>query len=249
MTQPTLRINCWSGPRNVSTALMRSFAQRADARVVDEPLYGHYLATTGAPHPSRDELVEVLETDAEAVTRDVILGRCDRGILFLKQMVHHLTPDLDLSFLDACANVLLIRDPAEVIASLVRQLPSPTMRDVGLGRQMELFDDLKERGQDPPVLDARQLLLDPEHVLRGLCEHLGIGWDEAMLSWPPGPHPDDGPWGRYWYESLWRSTGFAPYEPREPQVPDECRGLLAECRGYYDELSKHALAAANSEAS
>lgn len=248
MTEPTLRINCWSGPRNVSTALMRSFAQRADARVVDEPLYGHYLLTTGAPHPGRDELVELLETDSETIIRATILGPCDRAVLFLKQMVHHLTPDLDLTFLDACVNVLLIRDPAEVISSLVHQLPAPTMRDVGLERQMALFADLRGRGQEPPVLDSRQLLLAPEHVLRDLCERVGIPWDAAMLSWPAGPHPADGPWGRYWYESLWRSTGFAPYEPRTREVPDSCRDLLAECRTYYDELAKHALGASNAEA-
>ncbi len=232
----TLRINCWSGPRNVSTALMRSFARRADTRAVDEPLYGHYLATTGAPHPGREELLALLETDAGTIAGDVILGSCDRPVLFLKQMVHHLTPDLDLRFLDRCVNVLLIRDPAEVIASLVHQLPEPTMRDVGLERQVTLFRDLRARGQDPPVLDARELLLDPEHVLKELCARVGIAWDPAMLSWPAGPHPEDGPWARYWYDSVQPSTGFAPYRARDSQVPEACRELLSECRACYDEL-------------
>lgn len=244
----TIRINCWSGPRNVSTALMRSFAQRADARAVDEPLYGHYLATTGAPHPGRDELIEELETDAATVVRDVIVGPCDRDVLFLKQMVHHLTPDLNLGFLDETMNVLLIRDPAEVISSLVHQLPEPTMRDVGLERLMTLFEDLRARGQDPPVLEARQLLLDPEHVLGQLCGRIGIPWDPAMLSWPPGPHPEDGIWSRYWYDNVQRSTGFEPYRPRATEVPDSCRELLAECRAHYEELSRHAIAAVSAEA-
>ncbi len=244
----TLRVNCWSGPRNVSTALMRSFAQRADTRAVDEPLYGHYLAVTGAPHPGRAELLGMLETDAATIVAEVVLGPCDRDVLFLKQMVHHLTPDLDLGFLDECVNVLLIREPAEVIASLVNQLPEPAMRDVGLERQRELFDDLRSRGQEPPVLDARRLLLDPEHVLRELCDRVGIPWDPAMLSWPPGPQPEDGIWARYWYDNLHRSTGFAPYRPRSTEVPESCRELLRECRGHYEELSKYAITASPAEA-
>ena len=243
----TVRINSWSGPRNVSTALMRSFAQRADTRAVDEPLYGHYLATTGAEHPGRDELVQVLETDALKVIADVILGPCDRPVLFLKQMVHHLTSDIDLGFLDGCVNLMLIRDPAEVIASLVNQLPEPTMRDVGLERQVVLFRDLRARGQDPPVLDARRLLLDPEHVLRELCDRVGLEWDPAMLSWPPGPQPEDGPWARYWYDNVERSTGFAPYRPRNAEVPESCRRLLAQCRPLYEELNETAIQAPDRE--
>ena len=245
----TIRINSWSGPRNVSTALMRSFSQRSDTRVVDEPLYGHYLATTGAPHPGRDELVEILETDASAVIDEVVLGECDRPVLFLKQMVHHLTPELDLTFLDGCVNVMLIRDPAEVIASLVHQLPEPTTRDVGLDRQVELFRDLRERGQEPPVIDARELLLDPEHVLAELCRRVGIGWDPAMLSWEAGPRPEDGPWAKYWYDNVTDSTGFLPYRPRQAEVPPHCADLLAESRDYYDELIRFAIRAKKAEAS
>ena len=243
----TLRINSWSGPRNVSTALMRSFAQRADTRAVDEPLYGHYLATTGAPHPGRDELLEELETDARTIIDEVILGPCDLPVLFMKQMVHHLTSDLDLGFLDSCVNVLLIRDPAEVISSLVNQLPRPTMRDVGLERQVALFRDLGDRGQEPPVIDARRLLGDPEHVLRELCDRVGLDWDPAMLSWPAGRQPEDGPWARYWYDNVERSTGFAPYRPRSTEVPDSCRALLAECKALYDELRNAAILARQPE--
>jgi hypothetical protein len=245
----TIRINSWSGPRNISTALMRSFAQRSDTRAFDEPLYGHYLAKTGAPHPGRDELVEILETDADAVIRGVILGPCDREVMFFKQMVHHLTPDLDLGFLEQCTNVLLIRDPAEVIASLVNQLPRPTMRDVGLERQVSLFRDLQERGQTPPVVDARELLLAPDRVLKELCARVGIGWDPAMLAWPPGPQPEDGVWAKYWYDNLHSSTGFQPYRARSNQVPEHCRDLLAECRAHYEELLPHAILAAAAEAS
>jgi hypothetical protein len=167
----------------------------------------------------------------------------------MKQMVHHLTPDLDLDFLDRCVNVLLIRDPAEVISSLVHQLPEPTMRDVGMQRQAELFADLRSRGQDPPVLDARQLLLDPAHVLGELCERLGLDWDPEMLTWSAGPAPEDGPWAKYWYERLERSTGFAPYRERSRQVPDSCTQLLVECQSFYDEMITSAIPAPRQEAS
>jgi Sulfotransferase domain len=237
----TVRINCWSGPRNVSTALMRSFSQRPDTKVFDEPLYGYYLLETGAPHPGRDELVEVLETDPAVVIDEVIVGPHEANVVFFKQMVHHLLDDLDLSFLDSCQNVLLVRDPAEVIASLVHQLPEPTMRDVGMQRQVELLRYLRERDQEPPVLDARELLLDPEGVLRELCSRLGIEWFPSMLAWEPGPHPDDGAWAPHWYESLYRSTGFAPYKPSEKVVPEECLPLLEECRVLYDELKASAI--------
>lgn len=243
----TTRINSWSGPRNVSTAFMRSFAQREDTRAVDEPLYGHYLATADAPHPGRDELLQVLETDARAVIDEVILGPCDRPVLFMKQMVHHLTPDIDLSFLDRCINVLLIRDPAEVISSLVHQLPQPTMRDVGFDRQATLLRELHARGQDPPVVDAAQLLRDPEHVLRELCRRIGLSWEPAMLSWPAGPRPEDGPWARYWYSNVERSTGFTRYAPRKPEVPESCGELLEECRVLYDELRATAILAPERE--
>lgn len=244
----TIRINSWSGPRNVSTALMRSFSQRSDTRVVDEPLYGHYLKVTRAPHPGRDELIELLETDLSSVVRDVILGPCDRPVLFLKQMVHHLTEGVDLSFLDGCVNVMLIRDPAEVIASLVNQLPQPSIRDVGLDRQVELFRDLRAGGQEPPVIDAGILLRDPEGVLRQLCERVGIVWEPSMLSWPAGPAPEDGPWARYWYDSVQDSTGFVAYRKKDVNVPEHCHGLLELSRRFYEELFEHALTTEAGEA-
>ena len=228
---------------------MRSFGQRADTRAVDEPLYGHYLTTTRSPHPGLDELLEVLETDGSRVIEDVILGPSDSEVLFFKQMVHHLTPDLDLGFLDDCVSIMLVRDPAEVIASLVHQLPEPTARDVGLERQVELFRDLRARGQEPPVVDAKQLLLDPEGVLKQVCDRVGIGWAPQMLAWPPGPRPEDGPWAKYWYENVLRSTGFEPYRARSREVPAHCRDLLESCRVLYDEIAEHAIPATAASAS
>jgi hypothetical protein len=238
----TLRLNVWSGPRNISTALMYAFAERRDTRVIDEPLYAHYLRVSGVDHPGREEVLAAMDSDGEKVVREVILGDCDRPVLFLKQMAHHLL-DLDHGFLARCINVLLIRDPREVLLSLRHQIPRPEQRDTGFAAQAELLDELVALGQDPPVLDARELLLDPEGVLRQLCRRLGIEFDPGMLAWPAGARPEDGVWAPYWYHNLHRSTGFRAYRPKDEPVPEALRPLLEECRQYYDGLVERALRA------
>ncbi len=238
----TLRICLWSGPRNVSTALMYSFAQRADTRVLDEPLYGHYLRVSGARHPGREEVLEAMETDGEKVVREVILGACDQPVLFTKQMAHHLR-ELDLGFLERTVNVLLIRDPADMLLSLAHQLPDPRLEDTGMAVQHELLDRLTGLGQEPPVLEARQLLLDPPGVLAQLCRRLGIDVDEAMFQWPAEPRPEDGVWASHWYHNVHRSTGFAPYRPKTDPVPERLQPVLEECRPHYRALFSGALRA------
>lgn len=238
----TLRICLWSGPRNVSTALMYSFAQRSDTRVVDEPFYAHYLRVSGAQHPGRDEVLAAQDHDGADVVRNVVFGPCDRPVLFLKQMAHHLV-DVDLGFVDRTANVLLIRDPAEMLRSYEKVRGIPCLEDIGLGVQTSLFDDLRNKGQDPPVLDSRELLLDPPGVLHQLCDRLGIPLDSAMFSWPAGPRPEDGVWARHWYRSVHRSTGFAPYIPKSGPVPPRLQAIFEECRPHYEKLYAHALRA------
>ena len=241
MSEATKRICVWSGPRNISTALMYSFAQRADTRAVDEPLYGHYLAVSGAEHPGNGELRDLLDPDGERVCREVILGRYDRPVLFLKQMAHHLVGDLDWSFLEQTVNVLLTRDPEQMLPSLNVQVPGPTMRDVGYDKLARLLDYCEAAGQAVPVLDSRDLQNDPEGVLRKLCERVEIPWDPAMLSWPAGPKPYDGPWAPYWYHNVHKSTGFAPYKAKTAPFPEELKPLLAECAPIYERLSALAL--------
>jgi hypothetical protein len=231
----SLRVNLWSGPRNVSTALMYSFAQRADTHVVDEPLYAHYLRVSGARHPGRDDVLRSLDPDGERVVRAVILGESDRPVVFFKQMAHHLV-ELDRGFLGRCANVILTRDPRDMVPSLVINLPDATLRDTGYAMLDELYDELRRLGQDPPVLDARELLLDPRSVLDELCRRLGIPFDESMLRWEAGPRPEDGVWAPHWYTSVHRSTGFEPYRPTRAALPEQARPLLAECRPYYERL-------------
>lgn len=237
------RINVWSGPRNVSTALMYSFAQRRDTRVVDEPFYGHYLRVTAAPHPGADEVMAAMQTDAVRVIADVILGPCDRPVLYLKQMAHHLV-ELDRSFLRDTINVLLIRDPAQMLPSLAKNLEQPTLRDTGLALQTELLDLLHDLGQEPPILDAKQVLLDPRGVLGELCRQVGIPFDDSMLAWPAGPRPEDGIWAKHWYAAVHQSTGFQPYQENSEPFPPSLEPLLAECVPHYERLAVNTIRAA-----
>ena len=237
----TKRICVWSGPRNISTALLYSFAQRADTRAVDEPLYGFYLAVSGAEHPGHDDLRAMLDPDGERVVRDVILGPCDRKVLFLKQMAHHLVGDLDWGFLSCTVNVLLTRDPEQMLPSLAVQVPRPTMRDAGYDKLERILDFCEAQGQTVPVIDSRDLQNDPEGVLSRLCEVIGVPWDPAMLSWPAGPKPYDGPWAPYWYHNVHKSTGFSPYQAKTQPFPKALAPLLAECAPIYERLSVRAI--------
>jgi hypothetical protein len=241
MTADTKRICVWSGPRNISTALLYSFAQRADTRVVDEPLYGFYLAESGAEHPAHGELRALLDPDGERVVRDVVLGPCDRPVLFLKQMAHHLARDLDWAFLRRTVNVLLTRDPEQMLPSLDVQVPQPTMRDAGYDKLDALLDYCEAAGQQVPVLDSRDLQNNPEGVLSRLCARVGVPWDPVMLSWPAGPKPYDGPWAPYWYHNVHKSRGFSPYQPKAAPFPERLEPLLAECAPIYERLSALAI--------
>ena len=232
----------WSGPRNVSTALMYSFAQRKDTRVVDEPLYGHYLRVTAAEHPGDDEVMAAMNCDGDAVMRELLLeAATEPRMLFLKQMAHHLV-GLDLAFLQQTRNVFLVRDPQQMLPSLVRQLPHATLADTGLDRQWQLYEWLLGRGQQPAIVDSRELLLNPESVLRQLCSHLGLAFTDAMLSWEPGGRAEDGVWAPHWYHAVHQSSGFAPYREKTG-FPNRLLPLLAECKPWYDKLYAKAIRA------
>lgn len=236
MTTP---ICLWSGPRNVSTALMYSFAQREDVRVVDEPLYGHYLSVTGADHPGREDIIAAMNSDGAAVMREFLQQPPGSRRLFLKHMAHHLV-DLDLGFLQLVKNVFLIRDPREMLPSLIIQLPHAELADTGLKRQWQLYSDLTESGRAPAILDSRELLLDPATVLAQLCEHLGLPFDRCMLRWDAGPIPEDGVWAPHWYHAVHKSTGFAPYCAKK-EFPKHLESLYAECAPWYEKLFANAI--------
>ena len=234
-----LRLCLWSGPRNVSTPILYAFAQRADTRVVDEPLYAHYLRVSGADHPGREDVIAAQGT-GEEVVRDIILGPCDRPVLFMKHMAHHLV-ELDRGFLERTTNFFLIRDPSETLRTLSVQLGRPGLADTGLAVQSALLTSLREAGQDPCVLEARALLDDPRGVLTELCSRLGLEFDEAMLGWTAGARPEDGVWAPHWYQNVHRSTGFGPHRPKVGPFPSELEDALAECQPHYELLLADAI--------
>jgi hypothetical protein len=240
MTKP---IFLWSGPRNVSTALMYSFAQLPAMRVVDEPLYGHYLKLTGADHPGREDVIATMDCDGDAVIEGLLRQQANdtSRVLFVKHMAHHLV-ELDPGFLHATRNVFLIRDPQEMLPSLTVQLPNAELTDTGLKRQWEMFSGLVAIDANPVVLDSRELLRNPKSVLLQLCVHLEIDFKDEMLSWQAGARDEDGVWAPLWYHAVHKSTGFAPYEAK-PNFPNELQSLLDDCTPWYEKLFEHALRA------
>jgi Sulfotransferase domain len=226
----------WSGPRNISTAMMRSFGARSDSVVVDEPLYAHYLKATGLDHPAREQiLASQPQRWPDAVARLLQPLGDDVRVQYQKQMTHHLLPQIGEDWMAGLRHAYLIRDPALVIASYARVRAEPDLAELGFEQQARIF-----RRFTGPVVDADDLLRDPPGVLERLCTALGIDYQPAMLSWPPGPRDTDGVWAPHWYASVETSTGFAP--PRPPaavSVPDRLQPLLEQARPYYDELAAH----------
>ena len=238
MSDTTKRICLWSGPRNISTALMYAFAQRADTKVVDEPLYGHYLNKTHANeyHPGAEEILQTMETDGNKVITSM-LGFHEKPIVFFKQMTHHLVK-LDLSFLSKTINVILTRDPIDMLHSFDRTIKNPSMADVGYQAHADLLKELRKIGQDPIVIDSRDIQEHPEEKLKLLCNKLDIPFDKNMLSWKAGPIPEDGCWAPYWYHNVHKSTGFKPYKPKNEDFPLHLHDLLNQCIPIYQALKK-----------
>lgn len=233
----------WSGPRTLSTALMRSFENRSDTVVVDEPLYGYYLAATGIDHPGRDEIIESMSVSWADVVRQLTFGELPPGktVFYQKHMTHHLLPEINRAALAGLRHAFLIRNPRRLLASYAKVRDTPTLADLGLEQQVEIF-----RRFGGPVIDAADIAATPRPALDALCGALGIPFDEAMLSWPPGPRPTDGIWAKYWYDNVWASTGFSerrsPDERSEPTaLPPGLEPLAARCQDFYDEMAAHRL--------
>ena len=231
----TVRINMWSSPRNLSTAMMYAWAQRADTTAIDEPLYAHYLHTTGRRHPGDAEVLASQNRDGAAVIDEVLLADYDTPIVFFKQMAKHLV-SLDRSFLRHGPNILLTRDPYDMLTSLQVQLPDATLDDTGFPELAEILDDVIARGEEPIVIETLALLADPPGVLRRLCDALGVAFDPAMLSWPAGPKPEDGVWAPHWYAGVHASTGWQAHVPKDVELSDALRPVLDEARPLYERL-------------
>ncbi|MEP6602550.1 MAG: HAD family hydrolase [Spartobacteria bacterium] len=237
-SRASIRIAMWSGPRNISTAMMRAWGNRSDTAVVDEPFYGFYLQTTGKDHPGAKEVVAQTETDSSKVIAQLV-GPIpnDRRIFYQKQMTHHLLPSVDRAWLRQVTNCFLIRDPAEVIASYIKKNDVDlALEDLGFVQQLEIFGLVRQTNAAPPVIDAREALENPRKTLGLLCEAVGVEFDEAMLSWPAGLRETDGRWAKHWYDEVARSTSFQPAKAKQISVPQELRGIYERCRECYDQL-------------
>ena len=237
----TVRIAMWSGPRNISTAMMRSFENRADCRVVDEPFYAAYLAATGLDHPMRDEVLASQPQDWRAVVAE--LAGSDGPLVYEKHMTHHMLAGFGLDWLADRRNAFLIRDPAEVLASYTAKRAEVTLDDIGVVRQRELFEREADRlGEAPPVVRGADVLADPQGMLRRLCKSLQIAFDPAMLRWPAGRRDSDGVWAPAWYDAVERSTGFARPERDEPRpLSAELQRISDAAQPHYEALARYRL--------
>jgi hypothetical protein len=236
-----IRIAMWSGPRNISTAMMRSFGARGDCHVVDEPYYAAFLRATGLIHPMNDEVLASQPNDWRDVVSQ-LLGPTPNGeaIFYQKHMTHHMAPGFGLDWMEQCRNAFLIRDPQHVLASYTVKRGEVALSDIGVVQQAEIFAREADRlGRAPPVVEGVDVLRDPAGVLSKLCTALGIAWDEAMLSWPPGRRATDGVWAPAWYDAVERSTGFGPPPEETPvRLSDELRRIADQARPHYEALAK-----------
>jgi len=241
----TLRIAMWSGPRNLSTAMMRSFESRSDTYVSDEPFYGCFLKTTGANHPMRDKVIDAMDCDWASVMASLRGPPPEaKPIWYQKHMWHHMAGSIGYGDFEGFKHAFLIREPERMIASYLRKRESASFESFGLDRQAEFFEREFDRlGQAPPVIDANDVLTNPPAVLSKLCDALGIASDMAMLSWLPGRRQTDGPWAPHWYGAVEASTGFGPPEFESVELPDDARRLADRCRPYYESLAAHKISA------
>jgi hypothetical protein len=244
-TEGVLRLAMWSGPRNISTAMMRSWGNRTDTVVEDEPFYAHYLQVTGLDHPGRDEVIAHHETNWESVAARMTGAPLPSGmrIHYQKHMAHHLLPHMGREWLDGVMHAFLIRDPRPMVASLQVKLGDFDLLATGLPQQVEIFEHVRRRsGKVPPVIDAADVQRNPEAALRALCEALGVEFSSRMLRWPPGRRATDGIWASHWYERVERSTGFEPLaETAEPPLQEPFATIEESCRPLYEQLRPHRL--------
>ena len=238
-----MHLAVWSGPRNLSTALMYSFAARGDCAVWDEPFYAAYLAATGIDHPMRDEVIAAGECDPQKVA-SACVGPIPGGasLFYEKHMTLHMIPAFDRSFMRECVNVFLIRHPARVVASYSRQRASVTLDDIGFTQQADLFDEVAAfNGLTPVVVDSSDIRADPGGVLARLCAAVGIEYTDRMTRWPAGGHPSDGVWAPHWYEAVHRSTGFESAEGPLPNLTGDAADLAALAMPSYERLRARAI--------
>ena len=225
--------------------MMRSWGNRPDAIVCDEPLYAHYLHSTGLDHPGAEETVATHESDWRKVVAWLTGPLPDgKSVFYQKQMAHHLLSNIELDWIASLANCFLIREPREMITSLIEFIPEPRVEDTGLPQQVRIFEMVRDQtGNTPPVLDSRDVLENPRGILGQLCSKIGLEFRDEMLAWPPGLRDTDGVWAKHWYAKVEHTTTFAPYRPKSDTVPESLREVLAECNELYRQLYQHRITA------
>lgn len=236
------RICLWSGPRNISTALMYAFAQRKDTKVFDEPLYAFYLKQHPKAknyHPGAEEILESMENDGDKVVKKM-LDNEEKPVLFFKHMTHHLL-DLDKTFMNNTINIILTRDPEDMLPSFDKVIDNPSIDDVGYALHVQLLEYFKANNIPFTVLDSKTVLLKPKETLNKLCDFIGVPFDEAMLSWQPQKRKEDGIWAKYWYHNVHKSNGFQVYKPKKEVFPEHLKELLGQCKPYYNKLKEYAI--------
>ncbi len=238
MSGAAVRVAMWSGPRNISTAMMRAWENRGDCEVMDEPFYAHYLAQTGLDHPGRERVIAAGDPDWRSVAARVSTAPAAAvAVSYQKHMTHHLLPGMGREWLAALRHVFLIRDPRRVLVSYVKSRPNVTAADIGVLQQYEIFQYVRTRlHQEPPVIDADDFLAAPEAQLRALCARLELPFTARMLQWPPGPRPSDGVWAPYWYAQVYRSTGFEAPRAGPAHVPAAFTGIIEEVMPAFEAL-------------
>ncbi len=246
MTDQSIRIAMWSGPRNISTAMMRSFENRADTIVVDEPFYAAYLKETGIDHPGRELILKEQPTSWQAVVDDLLAPLpVGKSIFYQKHMCHHMLQSFGLDWTRGFRHAFLVRDPRHIVASYVKSRPDVTLKDLGLERQLEIFQMVADRGgKAPPVIDTAEVQAAPKDTLMRLCTALDIPFDAAMLSWPKGPRETDGVWAPWWYAGVEQSTGFASpndagREAEFEKLDDALKRIADAAMPIYEEMSRY----------
>jgi len=247
----TTRIAMWSGPRNISTAMMRSWENRPDCSVVDEPFYASYLQETGLQHPCREENLVAQSCERAEVVRQLTGEDPGTALYYQKHMTHHMPRGMDMAWCDGIRHCFLIRDPAEIIASYLNKMPSVSEEAIGIVRQVELFEEITDiTGRRPAVIDSNDVLRDPRGILEQLCQTLEVPFlADAMLRWPTGRRDSDGVWASHWYQRVEQSTGFGPAAAGEPELAPEHRALAEEMRAYYEQLAQYRISPAENAVS
>jgi Sulfotransferase domain len=233
----------WSGPRNISTAMMRAWGNRDDTVVIDEPFYAFYLQATGVQHPGANEVIATGETNWRRIVAH-LTGPIpnSKQIFFQKQMTHHFLPQIDREWLSAVTNCFLIRDPREVIRSYIKKREDPALEDLGFVQQAEIFDLVRVMTNTVPhVVAAKDVLENPAGTLRLLCEAIGVEFSDSMLSWPSGFRETDGVWAKHWYGEVAKTTSFQPYRPRPSEVPARLHQIYQRCYECYERLCGYRL--------